>query len=461
MIYILTKSGKFMSAVFNVWGKSLEAIEARKTVALAVSADVTATVIEAFLEVEDSDEVSALDLYEVIIRDQQNKLESLSVINQTYATKANQFALARADYESKIAALTSSRDQLANELAEQGVSGASSASLDEVRRLLANEVTKTNELKAALLVADNSIAELVGQNDALKADIQAFAEDVDAIKGERSELLTKLEHEQGESQVLRNRILTIEANARETAKASDRTIRALEAKVASLTRSLDVANKEVGKEKERRAEMHKGNVAAIEAMRTAKKNLMEMEAEVAELRMVRRYLVMMMDCALHENFFESESGYCNVLTYNTHKISSPEDNFVIDEEFPVGFWINKNGFACILGVSTADENGERSLVMPANDKVSKRAQDAICPSKADQTEILNSLMKFNAPACQESFQRSRDKISQLAIYAEHQENLTLENKNLIAITKRAVAGGRTSVPNAKTHSAKRAPKRRK
>lgn len=450
-----------MSEVVDVWGESLKAIQARKRAELAVSAEITATVIEAFLEVEDSDEVSALDLYEVMIRDLQNKIESLSVINQTYKTNASHFALARANYESQIASLTSARDQLANELAEQGLSGSSDASLAEVRQLFANEVTKTRDLESALLVANGSIAELVEQKEGLKGDIQSLAEDMDAIKGECSDLRSKLEYEQGECQVLRNRILTIEANARESAKAKDKAIKTLESKVESLTRSLDVANKEVSKEKERRAEMHKGNVAAIEAMRTAKKNLMDMEAEVAELRMVRRYLVMMMDCALHENFFESESGYCNVLTYNTHKISSPEDNFVIDEEFPVGFWINKNGFACILGVSTVNENGERSLVMPANDKVSKRAQDAICPPKADQTEILAQLMKYNAPACQESFKRSRDKISQLAIYAEHQENLTLENKNLIAITKRAVAGGRTSVPNGKTHSAKRAPKRRK
>lgn len=454
-----------MSAVVDVWGNSLKAINARKSEALAASVDVTTSVIEAFFEGGDSAEVNALDLYEVIFKDQKAKIESLTTLNSAYKTRASNHALACADYEARIAALTSARDELALALGEQGLVGDTGAGSAELRQLLADEMTKSKNLALALEQAEQEssakIAALVDQNTTYRDEASALLNDLDALKGDKAELQSKLEYAQGECKILENKLLTAEGHAKEAAKASDKVAKDLQAKIDRITRSLEVANADVAKEKDRRAEMYKGNLAAIDAMKKSKQTMVDMEAEIAELRMVRRYLVMMMDCALHDHFFESDNGYASVLTYNTHKISSPEDKFVIDEAFPVGFWVNKNGFACILGVSTPDENGERSLVMPANEKISKRATDAICPPKSEQNAILDSLMQYDAAACQESFKRSRDKISQLAIYGEHEENLLQENKNLIAITKRAVAGGRTVVPNRTGHSSKRKPKPRR
>lgn len=454
-----------MSAVVDVWGNSLKAIRARNAETLSVSVDVTASVVEAFLEGGDTVEVDALDLYEAIFRDQKAKIESLENLNGTYKARAKNHSLACADYESRIAILTSARDELAAALEEQGQTGFSNAGSVELRQLLADEMAKNKKLAFELERSQEDAATLINdlksKNALYENRLETLSKDIEVLTGEKLAYQAEVEAAKSANKILENKILTADGHAKEAAKASGKQLRELQVKSDKLARALDLANKEIAKNKASRAENHKCNLEAIEAMKTAKKTMSDMEAEIAELRIVRRYLVMMMDCALHDNFFESESGYCNVLTYNTNEFSSPEDDFAFDETYPVGFWINKNGFACVLGVSHADENGNRAVVMPKNEKISKRALDAICPPKSDLKPILEKLMEFDAAACRESFSRSRDKISQLAIYAEHEENLLQENKNLVAITKRVVAGGRTAVPSRTGHSVKRKAKPRR
>lgn len=404
--------------------------------------EVSATIIEAIFQGCDSAEIDAFDLYDAIIRDNKSKIASLTFVNDTYKNRAASHASAIQELEGKLLEATLSRDALAAELTNTAPVVNAVAMAEHQNACLALEGANsqlTNE------VADLK-QKLVALNELAEREREAF-------ESAKAEILNA-------SSLLENKLAAAEGRCKEIKKASDNSLRLQTQKNEKLARELEVSNAELVKLRQRGAESHKANLLTIEAMKRAKSIRDELTDELATLRTERRYLTMMMDCLFHENFFESEDGYASVLTFNTHKISSPDEQFVIDEAFAVGLWINKNGFSCVLGVSVADEEGKRSLVMPRNEKISKRAETAICPPSRDRDAILEGLMKFDAAACSASVARSRDVVGRLAIYGEHQENVLLENKNLIATTRNK-AGGASVVPKKTGHSAKRKPKARR
>jgi hypothetical protein len=199
---------------------------------------------------------------------------------------------------------------------------------------------------------------------------------------------------------------------------------------------VEVLAAELAKFKSKVRDQKAGSVSALETLKTAKRIRDEITDELSDVRNDRRYLTMLVDSIIHDDFFTCDEGSASLFSFSTYNVSSTEDGFAIDENFPIALWLNKNGFACILGVSAdVDENGERSLVMPDSPSLSRKRIAYLCPPKKYHNEIAEKLMQYDVKACNEALARSRLILSTLAIKGEYEENGKLTNKELIAVSR--------------------------
>jgi hypothetical protein len=256
-----------------------------------------------------------------------------------------------------------------------------------------------------------------------------------------------------------NQLATVNGHHKDAIKSANQEALSLSGKLKKAERELEVSTADLKKLKAIVSSNKSDKEKTLEVMRKSVGTLNAMENELCVLRKDRRYLTMMVDCLIHEDIFTAYEGSVSIFSYLTLNVSSVEDDFVVDEAFPIALWMGRNGFSCVLGVSAINASGDRDLVMPSSPKVSKRALAEVCPPAKYYAEIVRRISAFDARACDAALVRSRHIVSELAIRGEFEENAKLTNKDLIATSRKYVEGRNSSVLINKTKASSKRKKR--
>lgn len=412
------------------------------------------TILERHLDGGHTADVSPFDLYDSIIQSLRSENSRNVFLADTYKRASERLLSKIEGLETSLRDAIKSRDEVANSL----INGITADVIAQPCNKCAGLELEIEEAKESYAKLENQLQLAVSESNTIQLNLNSALESLAASQlaiEARDLKLSNLE------QLASNKLATVEGNHKDTVKGLQSTLNSLKTANEKLARELEVSNNDFARMKGSISKRKTETEAMAKILESMRSRGAELTQELATVRTDRRYLGMMIDAIIHENFFNCPEGGASIFSLQTLNVSSPEDEFVIDENYPIGLWLGSNGFSCIMGVSVdCNEKGERSLVMPASAKISKRAMTDICPPAKHHGKIVEGLMQFDVKACNAALDNTRTLVSQFAIRTEFEENAMLTNKNLIATSSRPVAGGRTVVPTQKTHSAKRAKKRR-
>jgi hypothetical protein len=426
---------------------------------------VAGQVVEAWFNGADTAEITAFDLYESVIKGLKAKILSATFLSDTYKKRVEVYKESYENLSIELDAARQSLDVLSADImpvtqrplfVPQDLRDlkreyeSARRTIADLESQLSNVVTERQNLELKLIAEGRAISSL--KSELVDAKAKAVTELLSVQVSAAKELDTlKTIHD--------NQLATVNGHHKDAIKSANQEALSLSGKLKKAERELEVSTADLKKLKAIVSSNKSDKEKTLEVMRKSVGTLNAMENELCVLRKDRRYLTMMVDCLIHEDIFTADEGSVSIFSYLTLNVSSVEDDFVVDEAFPIALWMGRNGFSCVLGVSAINANGDRDLVMPSSPKVSKRALAEVCPPAKHHAEIVRRISAFDAKACDAALVRSRHIVSELAIRGEFEENAKLTNKDLIATSRKYVEGRNASVLSNKTKASNKRKKR--
>lgn len=354
--------------------------------------------------------------------------------------------------------------KLHSELSEYRVELGSAKGLCE---LLASELEAQSEQSPSVegLV---SIDELTIVKRDYEGLLSGLRDTVSQIENEKASLTKQLDEQLDTSQSLQERVFDLESQLQtslnkqlaEEGRLSDlklahsRELREAQKERDSLHSKLESSNAENRRLEAKNSENKRRLLDAKNTLVKANQLRIDLTEALDKTRTERRYLGLMLESMIHEDFFKCDAGGASVFSFQTD-ITSTDGEFEIDPRYPIALWLGSNGFAVVMGISREDGN----LIMPTIPGISDELLEQLCPPKSVQSELADKLKEFDVEACNTAMANTRHMISQMAVDLAHKENLLQSNKNLVAISCKHRAMARASASS--QHGGKSNRKKRK
>lgn len=466
--------------------------------------------IENLFNGNDSVEVEAHLLYEHMIKDLKSKLANQEFLSSIYEKKLKVFeekkeselALVKnsqnaaiAEFQTTIALLTDKNNELTNRIAflsEQFISTSTpndndnlaieNKSLKDKNKFLTNTC---DLLKKSVNDNAQEIYSLYGQSKEKQRTINELSLQVEDVRVANLELVKLVDQYKKElaskTAIYENKIKTAESlvsdklntelvvlkqSSKQAINEKDTQLKSVTAKYEKLTRQIVVYEKEIKATKAKLADVKSNQLESNSYLQKYKRNVLTLEDEVFTLRKHMRYLMFVMDSMRNKSYLSSEYGHCEI--YNTMgtctKVVEDETD-KIDSNYPLGLWVSRQGYACLVGVSRhIDENGERYLIMPTLTTNDQELDEniinvisAIQPPNEYSKQILDLLMTNTIADIDKAMAYQHEKFEKMAVAGNALENNIYDDPDL-KVSNHLIYPGITAT-NKTTHSKKRKSKR--
>lgn len=436
-------------------------------------------VVERFLNGAQSVEVNAFDLYDAIIKDQKRQLANKEFVTSIYQKKSESLSQQIVALNVQLAELTESNQSTVSALHE---CQSDNSELQSRIDFLTEEFTRFPQ-QVAVSVEDKALKQSVYQ---LKQERESLLEEISTLKEQNTfieaqslsmissydKMIVRMNEEITNTKALyENKLKALESQLTEKYTTElnilkndhkvviadkSKEFKKIETELDKKSRALAVTETYFKQAKKRNIENREFMENSLKSMNMARNQIRDMEHEIAELRTDRRYLTVMMDAITHQDVFTCDDGVVSLFSTQTQEIKASQGTFEINTQHPIGLWLGKNGYACVLAVAKEpDQDGNPLIAMPAYEETDddveylKFAQ----PPEEHFEAIAKILMQYDVDKITDSFQRSRQVCSQLAKDWNFLENRLQENPNLVA--KYKIAAGGETVTRRKTQASKK------
>lgn len=407
-----------------------------------LSFEVSETVLESL-----SDEyLSPLDLYEIILKDLKARAATSDFLADTYRRKCASLQTEKALAEESLSSATMMLEKLQAEFQQASIGDPKQVAI--LTRQLNEELLTKQQQQQRILGLESELTQLQASYAMVEKDHKALQEKLAALEASYA----------SDKALYENRLLVADGKLTDfqntSVKTMERELAAVKKKLETSERAVEVLNRDNKKLIQARKEGNQQKLDSLQALRTAKSKLDAMSAELAKTRIDNFYLEALHDCYLNTDLLKYPDGSVCLYSLQTNEIES--DEYPIDPAYPIGMWLGKNGFSCVLAVSQyEDQDGNRDLIMPMIKDIPEDILHSLTPRREYHQEIINRLMQYSVVVCNARLAQLREELAPIAKQMNHFNNQKIANKDLIAVSRDYFAGKTTVVPKRTTASKKR------